>query len=109
MLLQAVPTALKDKGMKAMLLKIAFQVRSIDSVALLGIERVLNGNGVGKAPGFLLLLEPILHDHGNAGGATAIFFLFYERDIQPHARLFRGQQNAAEANYCQQLLHKMLA
>ena len=44
-----------------------------------------------------LLRLPVLHHHGNAGRAAAVFFLLHERNIQPDAGKVRGQQHAADA------------
>jgi hypothetical protein len=30
-----------------------------------------------------LLARPILHHHGNAGGAAGVFLLLYEGDVEP--------------------------
>src|SRR5436305_6419241 len=30
-----------------------------------------------------LVAQPILHDHGNAGGTTGVFLLLYEGDVEP--------------------------
>ena len=50
-----------------------------------------------------LLALPILHHHGDTGGATAIFFLSDERNIQPHTRLLGGQNHTAERQADQEL------
>ena len=45
---------------------------------------MLDVSGIGATIGSATLLaQPILHDHGNAGGAAGVFLLFYEGDVEP--------------------------
>jgi hypothetical protein len=43
-----------------------------------------------------LLAPPVLHNHGNARGATTVSFLLHKRDIQPDPGGLTPEQNAAQ-------------
>src|SRR6266850_7699077 len=57
------------------------------------IELFLNERGIGplrihpRAMGV-----PVLQNHGDRGGPTAVLALFYKRHIEPHSRLFLGRR-----------------
>src|SRR5215469_12392315 len=105
MLLQIVPASAKSKSGKCVLVKVTFQVRGVNSVRLTRVQIALDCTriGAGNARSGLLLL-PILHDHGDAGGAATVFLLLHERDIKPDARTLRSKANAAETQqYCASL------
>src|SRR5207237_4350216 len=38
-----------------------------------------------------LVAQPILHDHGNAGGTTGVFLLLYEGDVEPDGGWLGGE------------------
>jgi hypothetical protein len=66
----------------------------MDAVVFAGVKRALDLDGVGARINRPALLHaPILHHHGNAGGATAIFFLADKRDVKPDAG--RGRKDKA--------------
>src|SRR5215472_8536769 len=97
MLSQIVPTSAKSEGGKRVLLKVTFQVRGVDSVRLTRIQIALDRRRIaaGNARSGLLLL-PVLHDHGDAGGPATLFLLLHERDVKPDACTLRSKGNAAE-------------
>ncbi len=88
-----------------MLLEVGFEVGGIDAVRLVGVKGALDRPRIGPCVQLLsLLLQPILHDHGDAGRATAILFLFYKRNIDPDARSFCGEQQIANPQERKQAL-----
>lgn len=78
------PVGVEGKGTIAVVLKVAGHGRGIDAVSRLVVERVEDLRGIRlQARGLALLLLPILHDHGNAGSAAAIFGLRHKRHVEP--------------------------
>src|SRR6516162_2889581 len=66
--------------------EIALHVRSVGAVVFVRMERALNVSNLrALISGFAGLLLPVLHDHGDARGATAVRFLLDERNVQPHS------------------------
>src|SRR5579859_2039342 len=96
MLFEVIPISGERKRLKTVLLKIMFQVSSANAMVFAGIKRALDFHGVGGGVNlFGLLFAPVLHHHGNAGCAAAVFFLFDKRDIEPDAGSC-GKDKAAE-------------
>lgn len=94
MLFQVLPLPPKDESAEPVLLEIALHrgggdpVRRVRMEGLLYLFRVI-------ICWVSLLALPVLHDHGNTCGATAVLFLFYERNIQPNSRLLSGKKHSA--------------
>ena len=94
MLRQVVALSRESKGLKAVLPEVMLQVRSMDAMAFAGIKRALDLQGVcARINRLALLRAPVLHHHGDAGGAAAIFFLPDERNVKPDAG--RGRKDKA--------------
>src|SRR5678815_123697 len=97
MLLEVFPLSANCKRAEPLLPEVALHIGGIDAMGSSRIECTLDVERVGGAVWRLTLLRlPVLHHHGNAGRSAAIFFLLYERDIQPDARKVRGQEHPAD-------------
>src|SRR6476660_10379536 len=99
MLFQVAPLSGKSMGIEAMLLKVVFQVSCPDPMFLAGIKDTLNLIRIRARIQLLaLLFLPVLHHHGDAGGAAALFLLLDKRYVKPDAGSC-GKDNAAETHH----------
>src|SRR5467141_4299463 len=87
------PFTLKRENAKARPLEVAFDIGSINPPGFARIEQPLNCHRVGpprfnpRAVGI-----PILQNHGDHSGPTAILTLLYERHVKPHSSIFLGRR-----------------
>src|SRR6202171_3445079 len=87
------PFTLKRKNAKARTFEVAFDIGSINPPGFARIEQLLNCHRVGpprfdpRAVGI-----PILQNHGDHSGPTAILTLLYERHVKPHSWIFLGRR-----------------
>src|SRR6478672_2149891 len=96
MLPQVVPFSRECKSLKAIVLEVMFQIGSANAMVFLRVKNALDGNRIGGSVNFFgLLLAPVLHHHGDAGCAAAIFFLLDKRNVEPDAGSC-GKNKAAE-------------
>ncbi len=97
MLLQVFPLSANCKRAKALLPKVALHIGRIDAVGFGRIQRALDSGWIGSIVGRLALLRlPVLHHHGNAGRAAAVFFLLHERNVEPDGGTVHRPQRGAE-------------
>src|SRR5882762_7316787 len=91
--LEIFPFTLKRENAKARTFEVAFDIGSINPPGFARIEQPLNCPRVGpprfspRAVGI-----PILQNHGDHSGPTAILTLLYERHVKPHSRIFLGRR-----------------
>src|SRR5207302_2008964 len=95
-LLQVVPFTAKGKRAETVPLEIMLQVGSIDSARFRSVEGALDLLCIGKRLQRLPLALPVLHHHRDTGGATTIFLLRDEGDVQPYPATVGSQQRAPE-------------
>src|SRR5690349_11309478 len=94
---QQLPIALDRESPEALLLQIVFEIRRVDSVRLPRIEAALDLHRINlQITRARLLLLPVLHQHGNHGGAASVFLLLDKRNIEPDTGAL-PKSSAAEA------------
>ncbi len=96
MLFQIVPGPGKDEDFETLLLEVTFHVRRIDSMRFRRVQRPLDQSRIGAWKFAAGLSLPVLHDHRDTGSAAAVFFLFDEGHVEPHAARLRRANQAAE-------------
>src|SRR5437879_489682 len=100
MLLEIRPISGNRKDLEPVVTEIALHLRCIDSMRLLGIKRVLNLGDISFVPNRpALLTKPVLHHHGDTGGAAPVLFLRNEWNVEPDTGRVCGHQDSAAANH----------
>src|SRR5439155_20422371 len=100
MLLEIRPISGNRKDLESVVTEIALHLRCIDSMRPPGIKCVLNLGDISFVPNRPApLTKPVLHHHGDTGGAAPVLFLRNEWNVEPDTGRVCGHQDSADPNH----------
>ena len=98
-LLKIAPFSLENEAAKPRPLKIVSHAGAEDAFCFPRVERLLDQGSIRIALRYASAVpDPVLHDHGDRSGATAISFLLNEGNIQPDAGRLGYSRYTAEGH-----------